>query len=166
MAVSWDRVDEMTLALLHLTAFRDRGVTRAWKGHDWGVLDRLHERGWILDPRSPARSVVLTEEGLRRSQRVFEDHFGVLEPTSRDKVPVPADAGTTGSGNCQCGCGAGVEGNEFLPGHDQKLRVALERQVGGLLGLRDLVEAAVAHARGDLTLEQLGAVARVAHTGV
>jgi hypothetical protein len=29
---------------------------------------------------------------------------------------------------------------DFLPGHDQKLRSEIEKQVGGLLKLRELVE--------------------------
>ena len=44
MAINNEKVDEMTLALLYLTTFKDRYGLRAWKSHDWGVLDRLHER--------------------------------------------------------------------------------------------------------------------------
>jgi hypothetical protein len=40
---------------------------------------------------------------------------------------------------CECGCGSSTKG-EFAPGHDQKLRAALERASGGLLALRKLVE--------------------------
>ena len=58
-----EKVDEVVLALSHLNAFQDRGVIRAWKSLDWDALDRLHERGLISDPKSRARSVVLTEEG-------------------------------------------------------------------------------------------------------
>jgi hypothetical protein len=39
------------LALLHLTSFTegkgDLAFTRAWKGHDWAALDRLHQDGLI-----------------------------------------------------------------------------------------------------------------------
>jgi hypothetical protein len=42
---------------------------------------------------------------------------------------------------CECGCGENVLGG-FKPGHDQKLRIALEQRVGGLLALRSLVDAA------------------------
>lgn len=41
------KLDEMVLTLLHLNAFNDRGVTRAWKGFDWDSLDRLHAGGLI-----------------------------------------------------------------------------------------------------------------------
>jgi len=50
---------------------------REWKSHDWGVLDRLHERGYISDPKSQAKSILLTEEGERRAQELFVHHFGV-----------------------------------------------------------------------------------------
>ena len=42
---------------------------------------------------------------------------------------------------CACGCGDTTRGSgAFLPGHDQKLRTAIERHVGGVLALRRLVE--------------------------
>ena len=51
---------------------------------------------------------------------------------------------------CECGCGQQSTG-EFLPGHDQKLRTALERRVGGLLRLRELIDAAEKHRDGGST---------------
>lgn len=51
-------------------------MTRAWKGSDWDALNRLHEAGLISDPRSKATSVVLTEDGDRRAQELFERLFG------------------------------------------------------------------------------------------
>jgi hypothetical protein len=71
----WDKVAEMTLALMHLTSFSEHGNVRSWKGYDWDALNRLHERGWISNPVSKAKSVVLTEEGERRSREFFETHF-------------------------------------------------------------------------------------------
>jgi hypothetical protein len=47
-----DKVDEMVLALLWLTP---AGDGRAWKGHDWDALDRLHAKGYISDPKSKAK---------------------------------------------------------------------------------------------------------------
>ncbi len=41
---------------------------------------------------------------------------------------------------CECGCGDVTKGGVFLPGHDQKLRAEIEKQAGGLLKLRRLVE--------------------------
>lgn len=71
------KVDEMVLALLWLTAFDvDELGARAWKSHDWDALDRLHVAGYISNPKSKARSVVLSAEGVRRARELFERHFG------------------------------------------------------------------------------------------
>jgi DNA-binding PadR family transcriptional regulator len=75
MAINNEKVDEMTLALLYLTTFKDKYGLRAWKSHDWDVLNRLHENGYIHDPATKAKSVRLTEEGAERSRRLFEKHF-------------------------------------------------------------------------------------------
>jgi hypothetical protein len=66
-------VDDTVLALLYLTLHD--GV-RAWKGFDFGVLNRLHEKGLIRDPRGISKSVVLTDEGLARAKALFETKFG------------------------------------------------------------------------------------------
>lgn len=67
-----DKVDEMVLALLWLT---QAGDGRAWKGQDWGAMERLHAKGYISDPKSKAKSVVLSEEGEQLSRELFERHF-------------------------------------------------------------------------------------------
>jgi hypothetical protein len=45
MEYNKQKIDEMVLALLYLTSFREQTCTRTWKGHDWDALIRLHERG-------------------------------------------------------------------------------------------------------------------------
>jgi len=75
MEIDEQKVDEISLALLYLTAFEDKWGCRAWKSHCWDVLDRLHESGYIDDPRSKAKSVLLTDEGVKRSKALFEKHF-------------------------------------------------------------------------------------------
>lgn len=70
-----DKVDDMVLALLYLNMFGDRLATRAWKGFDWGAMNRLHEKGYIADPKSKAKSVVVTEEGIKRAEELFERYF-------------------------------------------------------------------------------------------
>lgn len=72
-----DKVDEVVLALLSLTMFEDRHGVRAWKGHDWDTLDRLHQKGYISDPKSKAKSVLMTEEGAKRAEELFQKHFGM-----------------------------------------------------------------------------------------
>ena len=62
----------LSFALLYLGLHDD---VRAWKGFDWEALDRLYEKGLIDNPRGKAKSVVFTEEGLRRSKERFEAMF-------------------------------------------------------------------------------------------
>jgi hypothetical protein len=69
------KVGEMVLALLCLTMFKDQFCYRAWKGKNWDSMDRLHEKGYISDPASKAKSVIMTEEGVRRARELFEKHF-------------------------------------------------------------------------------------------
>jgi thymidylate kinase len=75
MEIDNEKVEEMTLALLYLTTFKDRTGLRAWKSHSWQVMDRLHESGYIYEPATKAKSVMLTDEGVERSKHLFEKHF-------------------------------------------------------------------------------------------
>jgi hypothetical protein len=75
MEIDEQKVDEISLALLYLTTFKDKSGFRAWKSHSWDVLDRLHESGYIDDPRTKAKSVLFTDEGEKRSKVLFEKHF-------------------------------------------------------------------------------------------
>ena len=72
MDIDTDKIDEAVLALLYLTLHD--GV-RAWKGHDWDTLDRLYRKGMIENPVGKAKSVVLTDEGLAKSERLFRNLF-------------------------------------------------------------------------------------------
>ena len=76
MQLDHDKVDDAVLALLAL-GLHDDG--RAWKGFDWDAMNRLHEKGMISDPRSEAKSVVFTEEGLARSRELLGRLFGKTE---------------------------------------------------------------------------------------
>jgi hypothetical protein len=66
------RIDDAVLALLHLTL---HDGFRAWKGFDWPAMNRLYEKGMIHDPVGKAKSVVFTDEGLRRSEELFTTMF-------------------------------------------------------------------------------------------
>ena len=71
-----DKVDQTFLALLPLTLHYTTGFGgRAWKGHDWSVLKRLHEKVWISGPVSKSKSVVLTPEAIEESKRLFDQLF-------------------------------------------------------------------------------------------
>ena len=62
---------ETVLALLSLTLHGGR----VWKGLDWNLMDLLFEKGWITDPKSKAKSVVLTDEGERLAIEFLRKHF-------------------------------------------------------------------------------------------
>jgi hypothetical protein len=71
-----DKIDDTVLALLTLTMHDDSEFgCRAWKGHDWSVLDRLHERGFIDDPKNKNKSVWLTAAGKQRALELFDELF-------------------------------------------------------------------------------------------
>jgi hypothetical protein len=79
MKPNLDKIDDAVLALLYLTSFTEGkgelAFTRAWKGHDWEALDRLHKRGLISDPKKKAKSVVLSQEGRQLSEELFRRLF-------------------------------------------------------------------------------------------
>lgn len=72
MEIDIDKVDEAVLALLHLTL---HDGARVWKSFDWDALNRLHEKGFISNPVGKAKSVVMTKEGLRESERLLKKLF-------------------------------------------------------------------------------------------
>jgi hypothetical protein len=72
-----DRIDDAVLALLYL-GLHDR--YRTWKGFDWVAMDRLYEKDMISQPAGKARSVMFTEEGLRRSEQLFNEMFARAAP--------------------------------------------------------------------------------------
>lgn len=74
--IDQEKLAEVALAIMGLTAHGDDYVTRVWKGMDWDLTDLLHEKGWISDPKSKAKSVVLTEEGEKLAGEFLEKHFG------------------------------------------------------------------------------------------
>ena len=75
MECDFDKIDEMTLALMYLTTFEEEFGARTWKGYDWDTLDRLHQKGFIVEPKSKAKSVFVTPEGKRRSEELFQRFF-------------------------------------------------------------------------------------------
>ncbi|MER9343910.1 DUF6429 family protein [Mesorhizobium sp. M0601] len=72
MEIDTNKIDDAVMGLLWLTLHEER---RAWKELDWNALDRLHEKGLIANPASKAKSVVLTDEGLRRAEELFRTLF-------------------------------------------------------------------------------------------
>jgi Domain of unknown function (DUF6429) len=79
MSPNLDKIDDAVLALLHLTSFTEGkgpfAVTRAWKSHDWDVLDRLYQKGLISDAKNKNKSVVFTEEGRAKAEVLYRELF-------------------------------------------------------------------------------------------
>jgi hypothetical protein len=73
MLIDTDRIDDAVLALLYLGRHDE---WRTWKSFDWDAMDRLHEKGLISDPVGRTKSVVFSEEGLRRSEALFWELSG------------------------------------------------------------------------------------------
>lgn len=72
MDMDIEKIDEAILALLYLT-LHDRD--RAWKSMDWDAMNRLHEKGFILNPVNKAKSVEFTKTGLQESEKFFQKLF-------------------------------------------------------------------------------------------
>jgi hypothetical protein len=79
MEYDQDKVDDMVLALMYLGMFSERSVRRAWKSFNWDALDRLHEKGYISNPKSAAKSVVVNDSGATLAESLFKQHFGIVD---------------------------------------------------------------------------------------
>lgn len=77
MEIDEGKIDDAVLALLWLTLHNERC---AWKDFDWATTDRLHQEGLISDPVNKSKSLVLTDEGLRRSEELFTRQPGLPPP--------------------------------------------------------------------------------------
>ena len=90
MSYDTKKIDEAVLALLYLNAFQlkkgDR-VWRAWKGFNWDSLDRWHEQGLISNPKSKAKSVALTEEGLQAAKELVAKQFALPRAAEQPETP-------------------------------------------------------------------------------
>jgi hypothetical protein len=72
MEIDEGKIDDVVLALLWLTLHDGH---YAWKGFDWETTDRLYRQGLIGNPVNKSKSLVLTDEGLRRSEALFRTLF-------------------------------------------------------------------------------------------
>ena len=76
--IDTDKIDEAALALLFLTMHGTTNDLRAWKGIDWEVMNRLHEKGDSFDPKGKAKSVSVTEEGEKKSEELYNKLFSKI----------------------------------------------------------------------------------------
>ncbi|AZF27084.1 DUF6429 family protein [Pseudomonas sp. R2-60-08W] len=66
-------IEEAVLALLTVFSTDDGN---SWKGHDFQVMNRLHEQGFIDNPVNKNKSVWLTPQGLERGRELADRLFG------------------------------------------------------------------------------------------
>lgn len=71
MEYNQEKVDEATLALFYLNMWDEGAEARTWKGFDWDTLDRLHQKGFIHDPKGKAKSIAITPEGRKMAEELF-----------------------------------------------------------------------------------------------
>ena len=72
-----DKVDDATLALMYLVAWRQKKnfPWSVWKSFDWETMVRLHEKGLISDPKNKNKSVTMSDEAFEKSERLFNQMF-------------------------------------------------------------------------------------------
>lgn len=73
-SVDIDAIDAVVLALLWLNLRGESG--RAWKSLNWDALDRLYLKAMIGNPASHAKTVELTDIGLREAEQLAAEYFG------------------------------------------------------------------------------------------
>lgn len=81
MELDTDKLDDAALAILSLTLHDGR---RVWKGLDWAITDRLHEKGLIEDPVGKSKSLVLTEDGVKRAERALAKQLRLAARPEKD----------------------------------------------------------------------------------
>ena len=78
----FDTVEQLTLALMYLTRFKDEyGVDNfAWKCYSFEVLNDLIDKDLIRDGKRPSRtkSVYITPEGVEKAKEALA-RFGIEE---------------------------------------------------------------------------------------
>lgn len=78
----------VVLALLERTRHQ-RGVDEVSKGFIWDMLDRLHAKSMIGDPKHKHAAVVLTHAGVADAAASFRQVFGPRHAaTSTDRVMI------------------------------------------------------------------------------
>jgi hypothetical protein len=75
MNIDTEEVDNVVLALLYLTSFQEGEVKRSWKSYDWSIMDRLHEKGLISDPKNRNKSIVFSEIGEQQGKSLVKKYF-------------------------------------------------------------------------------------------
>ena len=68
------KIEEVVIASLGALEFENG---RVWKRYDFAIMDALHEKGLITDPRGRHESVYLTDEGKVLAKQLAAKYFAV-----------------------------------------------------------------------------------------
>ncbi|MBE6034110.1 MAG: transposase [Clostridiales bacterium] len=67
-------IEELTLMLLYLTSWKERGMEdaypRSWKGYDFDILNRLSEKEMVVDGKR-SKSVGITDDGVAKAKELL-----------------------------------------------------------------------------------------------
>jgi hypothetical protein len=66
------KIEEVVMALLGALEFENG---RVWKRYNFAVMDALHEKGLITDPKGRHESVYLTDEGKVLAKQLAAKYF-------------------------------------------------------------------------------------------
>ena len=75
MKNSIDAVKDMTLMLLYLTSWNEKGIDdpRGWKSYDFGMLDKFTEEGLIYGSHR-SKSVYLEKSGVLQAKALLTEY--------------------------------------------------------------------------------------------
>ena len=72
-----DKVKDLTLILLYLTSWEEKGLGvklhRSWKGYDFGILNELTDEELIYGSHK-SKSVYLHESGVQRAKALLAEY--------------------------------------------------------------------------------------------
>lgn len=72
-------IEELSLLLLYLTSWKEgelpENMRRSWKGYPFDALNQLKEQDYLRGSNT-AKSVYLTEEGIKQAQHLIEKYIG------------------------------------------------------------------------------------------
>ncbi len=69
-------VKELTMLLMYLTRFNERGhlasdLDMAWKGYDFDIIDELDKEDYIRQGSHRSKSVAITDKGMKLSRELL-----------------------------------------------------------------------------------------------
>jgi hypothetical protein len=76
-------------AVLALLATFSSDIGNAWKGFDFGVMNRLHEQGFIDNPVNKRKSIWLTPEGMERGRQIADQLFSARAQVEHGSDQIP-----------------------------------------------------------------------------